>query len=59
VNTGNTEPFKGFGHVAISVDNIQAACKRLEDMACQFQKKLSDGRMRASLNYPQIANMLG
>ncbi|KIW04310.1 lactoylglutathione lyase [Verruconis gallopava] len=46
VNTGNAEPFKGFGHLAISVDNIQAACKRLEDMGCAFQKKLSDGRMR-------------
>jgi lactoylglutathione lyase len=47
VNTGNAEPFKGFGHIAISVDNIQAACKRLEDLGYQFQKKLSDGRMRS------------
>ena len=28
---GNKEPGKGFGHVCISVDNIQAACKRISD----------------------------
>ncbi|KAH6696813.1 glyoxalase I [Plectosphaerella plurivora] len=45
-NTGNAEPHRGFGHVCISVDNIQAACKRIEDAGYPFQKKLSDGRMR-------------
>jgi lactoylglutathione lyase len=29
------------------VDNIQAACKRLEDEGYKFQKKLTDGRMRS------------
>ncbi|KAF2398892.1 glyoxalase I [Trichodelitschia bisporula] len=43
---GNTEPFRGFGHIAISVDNIQAACQRLEDAGYPFQKKLTDGRMK-------------
>ncbi|KAF4312760.1 putative lactoylglutathione lyase protein [Botryosphaeria dothidea] len=43
---GNTEPHKGFGHLCISVDNIQAACQRLEDAGYKFQKKLTDGRMR-------------
>ncbi|KAE9970064.1 hypothetical protein BLS_004750 [Venturia inaequalis] len=47
IANGNTEPHKGFGHVAISVDNIQAACQRLEDAGYKFQKKLSDGRMRS------------
>jgi len=47
VANGNSEPGKGFGHVAISVDNIQAACKRLEDAGYKFQKKLTDGRMRS------------
>ena len=47
INNGNSEPFKGFGHVAISVDNIQAACKRLEEKGYKFQKKLTDGRMRS------------
>jgi lactoylglutathione lyase len=40
VNTGNKEPFRGFGHVCISVDNIQAACKRIEDAGYPFQKKV-------------------
>jgi len=47
VSNGNTDPHKGFGHLAVSVDNIQAACKRLEDQGWSFQKKLSDGRMRS------------
>jgi len=47
ITNGNTEPYKGFGHVAISVDNIQAACQRLEDAGYKFQKRLSDGRMRS------------
>src|ERR1700749_4398915 len=51
VNTGNAEPHKGFGHLAISVDNIQAACKRLEDLGYAFQKKLSDGRMKVITAY--------
>jgi len=45
INNGNTEPHRGFGHTCISVDNIQAACKRLEDAGVSFKKKLSDGRM--------------
>ncbi|KAI9693469.1 MAG: Lactoylglutathione lyase [Bogoriella megaspora] len=47
VNNGNAEPFKGFGHTCISVDNIQAACQRIEDAGYKFQKKLTDGRMRS------------
>ena len=46
INNGNTEPHRGFGHTCISVDNIQAACKRIEDAGYKFQKKLSDGKMR-------------
>ncbi|KAL8666910.1 MAG: hypothetical protein Q9202_001150 [Teloschistes flavicans] len=45
INNGNSEPGRGFGHVCISVDNIQAACQRIEDAGYKFQKKLSDGRM--------------
>lgn len=45
VANGNKEPGKGFGHICISVDNIQAACQRLEDAGYKFQKKLKDGRM--------------
>jgi len=46
IANGNSEPGKGFGHVCISVDNIQAACNRIEDAGYKFQKKLTDGRMR-------------
>jgi lactoylglutathione lyase len=47
VTTGNSEPHKGFGHTCISVDNIQAACQRIENAGYKFQKKLTDGRMRS------------
>lgn len=46
ISNGNSDPGKGFGHVCISVDNIQAACQRIEDAGYRFKKKLSDGRMR-------------
>jgi len=46
ITNGNTDPHKGFGHLCISVDNIQAACQRIEDAGYRFQKKLTDGRMR-------------
>ncbi|KAF7358707.1 putative lactoylglutathione lyase protein [Mycena sanguinolenta] len=46
IMNGNTEPYRGFGHTCISVDNIQAACARLEGAGYRFQKKLTDGRMR-------------
>ncbi|KAK1759733.1 lactoylglutathione lyase [Echria macrotheca] len=46
VNNGNSEPHRGFGHTCVSVDNLQAACKRIEEAGYRFQKKLTDGRMR-------------
>lgn len=45
ISNGNTDP-RGFGHLCITVDNLQAACQRIEDAGYKFQKKLSDGRMR-------------
>ncbi|KAF2279709.1 lactoylglutathione lyase [Westerdykella ornata] len=47
IANGNQEPARGFGHLAISVDNIQAACRRLEDAGYKFQKRLTDGKMRS------------
>lgn len=47
VNNGNEEPYRGFGHTCISVDNIQAACKRIEDAGYKFKKRLTDGRMKS------------
>ncbi|KAK1827677.1 lactoylglutathione lyase [Podospora conica] len=46
INNGNVEPHRGFGHVCVSVDHLQAACARLEGAGYRFQKKLADGRMR-------------
>ncbi|CCX30200.1 lactoylglutathione lyase [Pyronema domesticum] len=46
VCNGNSDPGRGFGHICISVDNLQAACARLEKSGVPFQKKLSDGRMK-------------
>ncbi|CAH0052752.1 unnamed protein product [Clonostachys solani] len=46
INNGNKEPHRGFGHTCISVDYIQAACKRLEDAGYKFQKRLDEGRMK-------------
>ena len=45
IANGNAEPGKGFGHICVSVDAIQASCQRLEDAGYPFRKKLSDGRM--------------
>jgi lactoylglutathione lyase len=45
-NNGNEEPHRGFGHVCVSVDNIQAACARLESAGYTFRKKLTDGKMK-------------
>jgi len=45
ITNGNKDPYRGFGHTCISVDNLQAACRRLEDAGVRFQKKLSEGKM--------------
>ncbi|KAG8967456.1 Lactoylglutathione lyase [Tulasnella sp. 425] len=34
------------GHLAISVDDIQAACERFERLGVRFQKRLTDGKMK-------------
>jgi lactoylglutathione lyase len=44
--SGNSEPGRGFGHLAISVDDVEVACKRFETLGVPFKKKLTDGKMR-------------
>ncbi|KAF9241799.1 hypothetical protein BU15DRAFT_60698 [Melanogaster broomeanus] len=44
--SGNSDPGRGFGHIAITVDNIQEACARLEKLNVPFKKRLTDGKMR-------------
>jgi lactoylglutathione lyase len=46
IANGNSDPGKGFNCVCISVDNIQAACQRIEDAGYSFLKKVSDGQTR-------------
>ncbi|MGJ7901112.1 lactoylglutathione lyase [Lysobacter sp. 1R34A] len=42
---GNSDP-RGFGHICVSVPDIEAACARFEQLGVAFQKRLSDGRMK-------------
>ncbi|KAH8077511.1 glyoxalase I [Cristinia sonorae] len=44
-HNGNKDP-RGFGHIAITVPDVQAACARLESLGVPFQKKLTDGKMK-------------
>ncbi|OBZ70538.1 Lactoylglutathione lyase [Grifola frondosa] len=44
--SGNADPGKGFGHIAITVPDVDAACARFEKLGVVFKKKPTDGRMR-------------
>ena len=51
-HNGNDEP-QGFGHICLSVDNLEAACARFEEKGVKWKKRLTDGRMK------EIAFVLG
>jgi lactoylglutathione lyase len=44
-HNGNSEP-RGFGHICISVPNIEKACERFEALGVTFQKRLGEGGMK-------------
>ncbi|KAF5701908.1 Lactoylglutathione lyase [Fusarium mundagurra] len=45
VHNGNDQP-QGFGHICVTVDNIEAACARLEGLNVAWKKRLTDGKMK-------------
>ena len=42
VASGNEEEGKGFGHIGISVDNLEAVCQQLQNAGHKFQKRPTD-----------------
>ncbi|KAH9949111.1 Glyoxalase/Bleomycin resistance protein/Dihydroxybiphenyl dioxygenase [Amylocystis lapponica] len=44
--SGNSDPGRGFGHIAITVPDVAAACARFEQLGVTFKKKLTDGSMK-------------
>lgn len=46
-HNGNDQP-QGFGHLCLSVDDLDAACARFEDLkdVIRWKKRLTDGRMK-------------
>ncbi|KAL4248733.1 Lactoylglutathione lyase [Abortiporus biennis] len=45
-SSGNSDPGRGFGHIAITVPDIQKACERFESLGVPFKKRLTDGTMK-------------
>ncbi|MDN3517953.1 lactoylglutathione lyase [Aquisalimonas lutea] len=44
-HSGN-EPPQGFGHIAVAVPDVYAACQRFEDLGVAFVKRPDDGKMK-------------
>ncbi|OAV96086.1 lactoylglutathione lyase [Puccinia triticina 1-1 BBBD Race 1] len=44
-HNGNKSP-QGFGHLAITCDDVEKTCAYLEEKQVKFQKKLNDGSMK-------------
>ena len=46
--SGNEEPHRGFGHIAVSVDDVYTSSKELEDNGVRFRKRPDEGRMKVN-----------
>lgn len=44
-HNGNSDPL-GFGHLGISVPDVDAACARFEELGVTFVKRPNDGKMK-------------
>ncbi|KAK9840924.1 hypothetical protein WJX81_000743 [Elliptochloris bilobata] len=44
-HSGNEDP-KGFGHIGFAVPDVEAACKRFEELGVEFVKRPNDGKMK-------------
>ncbi|KAF8473006.1 glyoxalase I [Russula ochroleuca] len=44
-HSGNSDP-RGFGHIAITVADVEAACARFERLGVPFKKRLTDGAIK-------------
>ena len=44
-HNGNDQP-QGFGHICVSVDDLQKCCEYLESKKVNWKKRLQDGRMK-------------